>query len=391
MIFLGLLFPREEEETIAKKSRNGNVQNQVNAFQWSCIDGFYEAGEESICIVNALPVGTFPFKYKEIFLAGRRWVYKEHTNYEISSVNLPILKQWRRAQNCKRIISNIDDKNIIIYSAYLPYLKAIKKLNKSYQVTLIVPDIPEFYDYGQAGIIKSFLRKLNNRQINKCMSRVDKFVLLTEAMKEKLKVGNRPYVVVEGICAGKTGEVNRVPNTNKKVILYTGTLNRRFGIDVLLDAFCSIKNENYELWLCGGGDYETEILQTAKKDSRIRFWGYVTRDAVLKLQEQATVLVNPRQNKGEYTKYSFPSKTMEYLLSGVPVVAYKLSGIPDEYDMYLNYAKNDTSQALRDALIEVCEDTTGRYEFIAKEAVSFILSEKNAKVQAKKILDLIND
>ena len=38
--------------------------------------------------------------------------------------------------------------------------------------------------------------------------------------------------------------------------------------------------------------------------------------------------VNPRQNNEEFTKYSFPSKTMEYLASGVPVVAYKLDGIP---------------------------------------------------------------
>ena len=75
MLFLGLLFDRNEENIIASKSRNGAVQNQVNAFQWSCIDGLYENGVDDLRILNALPVGTYPRMYSDIIIPSKEWNY----------------------------------------------------------------------------------------------------------------------------------------------------------------------------------------------------------------------------------------------------------------------------------------------------------------------------
>lgn len=47
------------------------------------------------------------------------------------------------------------------------------------------------------------------------------------------------------------------------------------------------------------------------------------------ISKNADVLVNPRQNDDEYTKYSFPSKNIEYLMTGNAVMAYMLDGIPE--------------------------------------------------------------
>mgnify|MGYP003303651866 CR=1 FL=1 len=55
------------------------------------------------------------------------------------------------------------------------------------------------------------------------------------------------------------------------------------------------------------------------------FTGKIDRSQVLALQRSATVLVNPRRNNEEYTKYSFPSKTMEYL--AVIIVAAVVFGL----------------------------------------------------------------
>jgi hypothetical protein len=37
----------------------------------------------------------------------------------------------------------------------------------------------------------------------------------------------------------------------------------------------------------------------------------------------------------EYTRYSFPSKNIEYLLSGKPVVGYFLDGMPHVYQDFM--------------------------------------------------------
>ena len=389
MLFLGLLFERSEEHLIASKSRGGRIQNQANTFQWNCIDGLYENGVKDLTIINALPVGTYPKMYSEVVIPSKEWSYNGDKHFQIGSGNLPVVKQWWRYRACKKLIKKIDDKEILIYSTYQPFLKAVRKLDDSYKITLIVPDLPEYYDYAKVSRVRKLLRKLNNRSIEKCMRRVDRFVLLTEAMKEHLSVGNRPYTVVEGICTSKPSEIAHNRPADKKIILYTGSLNKQFGINVLVDAFAKIPDENYELWICGGGDYQDNVKKVDEVDKRIKFFGFVTKEKVAQLQSKATVLVNPRQNTDEFTKYSFPSKTMEYLLSGIPVVAYKLEGIPDEYDAYMAYVQDNSPQSLAETLRNVCEDVDGCYEKMAKEAVAFVMNEKNSKMQSGKIIQIM--
>jgi len=172
--------------------------------------------------------------------------------------------------------------------------------------------------------------------------------------------------------------------------LYTGTLNPQFGIVTLLEAFSQIRDPALKLMICGFGEAEEQILQMQKTDPRIIYLGKVDRKAVLPLQRGATVLVNPRQNNEEFTKYSFPSKTMEYLASGVPVVAYKLDGIPDEYDAYLNYVEDNSAESLAKTLTQICNmDETARKE-MGKRGAEFVLENKNARVQTRRILELIN-
>ena len=389
MLFLGLLFERGEEHTIAAKSRHGFLQNQVNTFQWNCIDGLFENGIENLTIVNALPVGTYPKMYSDAVIPSQKWIYNGQTHFQLGSFNIPVFKQWGRYLACKKLLKKVDEKEILIYSPYQPFLKAIEKLNKEHRVTLIVPDLPEYYDYAKVSKFRKILRKLNNRSIEKCMRRVDRFVLLTEAMKDPLGVGNRPYTIVEGICTASKSECSREKIQDRKAILYTGSLNKKFGIDILLEAFKSIQNSDYELWICGSGDYQDTVRETAERDARIKYFGFVSHKKVLELQSKATVLVNPRQNVGEYTKYSFPSKTMEYMLSGVPVVAYKLDGIPKEYDEYFHYVKDNTPDELAKTLRVICEDKSGDYDAIAKQAVTFVTEQKNPKKQAEKIMKLI--
>lgn len=386
MIFLGLLFPRWEEKSIREKSKKRIVQNQVNTYQWNCIDGIYENLQKGVRIINALPVGTFPCQYKDIILNSKEWIYKEEKHYQVGSINLPLLKQYFRYKKIKKLLQKSKDKEICIYSMYLPFLKAVQKLDKSYHVKLIVPDLPEYYDYsGKEKGFKKYLRKRNNKAVYKCLKRVDSFVLLTEQMKEPLKVGNKPYVIVEGISNYSIKEIE-TKERKEKILLYTGSLNQKFGIDVLLQAFMQTTNKDYRLWICGSGDYEQQIKHFVSKDDRIKFFGYVSKIEAEKKQQEALVLINPRQNNGDYTKYSFPSKTIECLASGKPFIAYKLDGIPEEYDKYINYVEENSIQALQEKITQVFENLVD-YKMKAQKAVEFIQT-KTAKEQAKKIINL---
>ena len=69
---------------------------------------------------------------------------------------------------------------------------------------------------------------------------------------------------------------------------------------------------------------------------------------------------------------------------------YKLDGIPDEYDNYLNYVPDDSMEALRDKIIQVCELSDDERREMGQKARDFVLKEKNSVVQTKKIIDLCN-
>jgi glycosyltransferase involved in cell wall biosynthesis len=279
-------------------------------------------------------------------------------------------------------------------SVFLNIAKLIKKVNPSIHICLIAPDLPEYMSLNEKqSLLTRLSRAVDLFLINKSLNIVDSFVLITEHMKDPLKVGNRPYVVVEGMVPTNSNSDVLERNKKEKIksILYTGTLIKKYGILQLLSAFSLIDDENYRLIICGSGEAEAEIKANCKLDKRVSFMGLLAPERIKDLQEKATVLVNPRQNDNSFTKYSFPSKIMEYLISGTATVAYKLSGMPDEYTKYIFYIEGDSPQDMADKLIYVCEmDPSMRNQF-ANNARNYVLSNKNNVSQTQKIFKMFKD
>lgn len=386
MLYIGPLFRREQTTEIQKNMRIKH-SNASNSFQWNILDGLCANLKGGISVWNALPVGTWPRGYAQAILPDSDWELMGEPCHEIGCVNLPVLKQWSRFHRLKKRMKNVKNEEIILCTTYMPFLWALSKLDRSNHLTMIVTDLPEYADMHQVSALRKELRKLNNRMIYRFMNRVDRFVLLTEQMKEPLGVGNRPYVVMEGIY-GLPQKYSPVTH-RKRAILYSGRLNARYGVQNLLDAFSKLEDDGVELWLCGSGEMEAAIKAAAENDHRIKFLGFQSQENVWKMQREVSLLVNPRQNNEAFTKYSFPSKTTEYLDSGTPVLMYKLDGIPDEYDAHLHYVDGESADDLTSALEAVMNADFTELEQKAKRAQQFILNEKNAVVQAAKILALL--
>lgn len=386
MIFIGPLFRREQATEIQNNMRIKH-SNASNSFQWNIIDGLCANLNSGISVFNALPVGTWPRGYCKAILPNSEWDLNGAICHEIGCINLPLLKQWSRYRRLKARLKNIRNEEILLCTAYMPFLWALSKLDQSNHLTVIVTDLPEYADMRRVSVLRKWLRKLNNRLIYSFMNRADRFVLLTEQMKEPIGVGARPYVVMEGIY-GLPQEYSLVTH-RKRAILYSGRLNARYGVQNLLEAFLKLNDDTVELWICGSGEMEEAIKTAAMMDGRIKFLGFQSQEDVWRMQREVSLLVNPRQNTEAFTKYSFPSKTMEYLASGTPVLMYKLDGIPDEYDEYLYYVGGDAVEELTAAITRIMNAEPSELEQKAKKAQHFIMSEKNAAVQAAKILTLL--
>ena len=395
--FLGGIFPKELEEDILNNSKK-NIQNAANVLQWNIINGLDENLETPVKIINSVYIGAFPFLYKKLFIKTYKFSHKENAeDINVGFCNLkgykyfsrkfhlrPVLKKWalKRTKKKKVIIGYALTDTIIKSLLY------IKKINKSITTCIIVPDLPQYMNTSnKQSIVYSILKKYDIKNIEKNISYIDNYVLLTEQMNEYIKSKN--YTVVEGVASKSPQKSFDEFCSDDRIILYCGTLNERYGVRKLVDAFMQIKDKNYKLIICGQGDSRDYIIQCAAKNSNIIFKGLIPHDEVSRLQEQATIVINPRQNCEEFTKFSFPSKNLEYLSSGTPLIAYKLDGIPDEYDNYIYYVNDNSVEALRNKIIEVCEKSNEELFNFGQKAYNFVVTYKNSKIQAKKILDLI--
>lgn len=389
------LFPKNAKEEIIQNSI-GVIQNAADALQWNLVEGLDTNMETPVKVINSLYIGSYPQRYKKAVIHTEAFQHAPGANdINVGFLNLPLIKHYARYVTLRPHLKawatdGKEDKVIIAYAMTSPFtnaLRYVKKLNPDITTCLVVPDLPEYMNTARKqSLAYSVLKKADRKMIDASLAYCDKFILLTEPMADSLGVDD--YLVVEGVATEQ--EVFEQERASD-IILYTGTLHEKYGILNLLDAFEEMKNQNYRLVICGSGDSENIIKQRAEKNGRIDFRGQLPREEILQLQRKAAVLVNPRQGTEEFTKYSFPSKNLEYLSTGRPVVAYKLAGIPAEYDGYFFYVEDESIESFASKLDEVCSLSPEEQCNFGQRAAEFVQKHKNKKAQGKRILDFVSN
>lgn len=406
VLFLGGFFTKNMEKEILLNSKSA-VQYAANNFQWALIDGLIALEKVNLELISAPFIGPYPKEYKKINYRSENY---SSCNQKIKSTYVDFFNLWgirniSRKISLNQAIKNFilkDSKNkvIIVYSPHTPFLQSAiyaKTKDPSIKICLVVPDLPIYMNLNEKkSIIYNFFKKIDIFTFNKISKEVDSFILITELMKNKLNIKNKPYIVVEGLIDDnkiqKFIDVREEDNNSDEIsIVYTGTLNKKFGILNLVEAFHDLDYPNVRLKICGRGDAEEAIKEFMEIDSRILYLGQLSNEEAITLQKNSTMLVNPRQNNEDFTKYSFPIKTMEYLLAAKPVIAYKLEGIPKDYDDYIFYIEDNSNDALKQKIIEVINLSDQNRENIGFMGREFVLKNKNKETIAMRIFDLIKN
>jgi glycosyltransferase involved in cell wall biosynthesis len=246
----------------------------------------------------------------------------------------------------------------------------------------IVTDVPSIAAKKRS----RFMSSINNYLLKRASS----YIFLTEQMNKLLNNKNKPYLVMEGHADINMANIpNELTKKNKtRICIYAGSLRKIYGIDCLVNAFIKANVKNSELHLYGMGDYAKELEQICSKHPNIRYFGVVPNDVIVQNQIRATLLINPRPTGEEYTKYSFPSKNMEYMASGTPVLTTKLPGMPKEYEDYVYIIENESTEGITQKLCELLQKSPEELHLKGSVAKKFVLEHKNNIVQANKVIDL---
>lgn len=350
-------FESKYQKEITNKTKTW-VENAANTFQQRLIKGFKQQNI-NLTIVSAPFIGPWPTAYQDvIFKQFEAGASDEGITY-VGFNNIWGYRNISRTAALKKQVltfiknSKSEKKAVIVYSPHTPFLEAAvyaKSIDPSVHIHMVVPDLPQYMNLSKrAHPIYDFFKRIDIKKFYRLNAQVDSYMLLTKYMADKMEVGNRPYIVVEAIIDEMPEQLGN-GHPRGKVIAYAGKLVESFGVKRLVEAFEMISDPEAQLHICGGGELRSYIEEMAKKDARIIYHGQVSAEKAREILMNADVLVNPRLNDDEYTKYSFPSKNIEYLMTGNAVVAYMLDGMPDEYSKILLYPCNQTLEALAECI-----------------------------------------
>ena len=351
--------------------------------------------------VDAITVLTSAAVNREIsnklFWKGKNYHREKTSFWYLPFINLKVFKQI-----CLGFFSiffvlfwcmkNQNKNNVLICDGFYPIVSTISTIIcKLFGIKVITlyTDLTKV-DVNDTVKSQSLIKKIIKKiiifgdSINCSLS--DEFILLTEAMNNIINKSNKPYIVIEGLVDSKLTLTS--PKKKKHAIMYAGGLYEKYGVKLLIDAFIELDNDEYELWLCGGdGDLVSYI--SLLENRRIKYFGALPNSKVVELEKKCTLLVNPRLTNEEYTKYSFPSKNMEYMISGTPVLTTKLPGMPEEYNDYVFLIEDETKDGIKKELDNILKKTDAELNTFGKKAQKFVKQNKNNCIQAQKIIDFV--
>ncbi len=178
-------------------------------------------------------------------------------------------------------------------------------------------------------------------------------------------------------------------------ILAIGTLHEVKGQSVLVDSVRVLQERGVaaRARLVGEGADRSMLedrIATAGLDGRVQLLGTRTRDQIVELLGSTDVLVAPSVPTRAGKREGIPVVLMEAMASGVPVVASRLSGIPEIVHDGENgrlFPPGDPG-ALADALTDLAGDRALR-ERLGRAARETVLRDFDVDVNARRLIQTI--
>ena len=309
-------------------------------------------------------------------------------------VNEKIFKHSRNIKNVKSICKEIIDRNLnkgvntiflfdaLCFDACYGGLLAGKKIKKCAVVTDIPTDI---VNIGK-GVRYSLLNRLKARIHNQLFRKYDCFCFLVESMNV-INKKDKPFVLIEGMIDKDVK--NPLPNVHNKIVLYAGGIYEKFGLKKLVSASKLVDIPGFELHIYGEGNLVSYITEIEKVDERIKYLGCLSLSDLFEKEREACLLINTRPTNERFTKYSFPSKTLEYMSTGRPVMSTKLAGIPSQYFEYLICIEDESEEGIKKALLSFFNRNTEEINEIGQKTFDYVVKEKNNVKQAMILWEML--
>lgn len=387
---LGFTIDDEQLNRIAEAS--SVLPTQTHRFAWNLVAALNSA-EAQVSLLSVLPIPNYP-EYPNILIRSSIVIHNQACGRTLGFINLLVLKHLSRLYSCLRHgIGYVRERRpdvVVVHGVHTPFLLFAQILKRMFkvQICLVMTDPPGVVRQID-GPLSRLLKRFDRGLVTTLAGRFDGLICLTAALGEDFAPAV-PRLVLEGFAdpALARFSVSGQAKNGQFVIAYAGATNAEYGVINLIHAIRAMSNPELRLHIYGKGPLDSWVVKQCAIDERIIHHGLVPHQELMQKLANASVLVNPRPSSQDFVKYSFPSKLLEYMTLGVPVISTRLSGIPNDYLPYLEVTRDDTPEALIHAINEIRNNSAhaaGR----AVLAQKYVIRQKSLVTQGRRMIEFL--
>lgn len=269
----------------------------------------------NVSVVSHRPLVKGMFKQNAVFsdfaIDGKT---KYYYTYNKCGKSFKIFGEKRSIENsAKKAIEDFVSNDFIIITdtLRLNLIKAAKKIAKQYGVKVIGMLTDNPFNLSSGG---SFIKK----SLRKEVSSLDGYLSLTQNLVTAFNQHVPSYVFEGLVTEEKEGKKDPIHN----YFYFGGSLYERYGVKTLVDAFHD-SNVNCKLVLAGSGPLDKYIEEMAEEDYRILYLSQISKEKNIAYMRNSIANINPRPLDKKLDEESVPSKLIEYLSIGTPVISTK--------------------------------------------------------------------
>ena len=338
----------------AKLKPNPSNQN----FYYKLIKALAINNNVSVVSHRPLVKGMFRKNYLESDTVSDGKIKFYYTNNRCDKVFKLLREKSTIIKTARQAIEDFMSEDFVIVTdtLRLNLLKAAKKVAKLYGAKIIgmLTDNPFNLSSGSPFMKKYLVEQASN---------LDGYLSLTNGLVEVYN-SSKPSYVFEGlVCEESDGKKDPIFN----YFYFGGSLYERYGVKTLVDAFhkSNVKNK---LVLAGSGPLAEYIEQMAEDDYRILYLSQLSKEKNIAYMRNSIANINPRPLDPKMDNESVPSKLLEYLSIGTPVISTKFPKLFSTFKDDITWIEGNSVEDMKYALEHY--EVPNQEEYLKKAATA---------------------
>jgi glycosyltransferase involved in cell wall biosynthesis len=301
-------------------------------------------------IVDGVRVVRLPHSHRRG--STLRYMFEYGVSMLLMSLVLSVRFLWRRYSLIQ--VNTLPDS--LVFTTLLPRLFGVRVLLDMHEPS------PELLLTKRPGQVSDRMLRMQIFFEKKAIAYADRVLTVNDTIRQRFierGAAAEKLEVVRNVPADEFGRNVSAPEPHDGLVLLThGTLQPRYGQEVILHALPRIRKafDSVQLIIAGDGETKCDLEQLAVDlgcDDITTFTGFLSREEMAEQIVRADIGIVPLL-PGPFAELCQPNKLFEYVALNTAVVASRLPAMEESFDEHcIRFFEAGDASSLADAVIEL--------------------------------------